>query len=141
MPARQPSGGGGGAGTGTSEAAGAAAAAAWDPWDRVPPGKTKLTSKEYLQTEFTVTSCGGLKCNTCRSFTVLKMEVESKSASEVSGILTNHLNYSDEHKAAVAGQKNEAKAKGLYAFMGPKPAAGSEAEGGEAAAPSSALAS
>lgn len=139
MPAGQHHGGGG-AGNGTNGAAGAAADAAWDPWDCVPPGKTELTSKEYLQTQFTATSCGGLRCNTCRSFIVLKTELESRTPSGVSGILTNHFG-SNVHKDAKKGQEKKAKATGLYAFMRPKPAAGSQEEGGEAAAAASAAAS
>jgi hypothetical protein len=40
---------------------------AWDPWDRVPDGQTERTNKAYLKTQFTATSCGGLKCNTAAS--------------------------------------------------------------------------
>ena len=110
----------------------------WDPWGCVALGKTDeqgKTSKAHLQAQFTATSSGGLKCNTC-CFSVCRVDLISKTSKGVSGILTNHL-ASNEHKAAVRGQQNKAATQGLHAFFSPKPAAASQGEAGGRAATAS----
>ena len=114
----------------------------WDPWGCVALGKTDeqgKTSKAHLQTQFTVTRSGGLKCNTC-SFHVEKKVLIDRTAAGVSGILTNHL-ISKDHKVAVGGKENKAATKGMHAFFSPKPkgkpaAASQGGAAGGAAAPS-----
>ena len=119
----------------SSSSAAGAADDAWDPWGCVALGKTDEqgeTSKAHLQTQFTATSSGGLKCNTC-SFGVFRVDLMSKTPAGVSGMLTNHL-CSNEHKTAVRGQHNKAATQGLHAYFAPKPAAASQGEAGSGGA-------
>ena len=112
----------------------------WDPWSKVAPGKTPETSREHLQTQFTVAGCGGLKCNTC-VYVLERGKMEGNTAAGNSGALTNHLKHSNQHAAAVNGQQNKAAGTGLHAFLRPKPAAAGGQDGGAAAASSAAASS